>query len=212
MLNELLADERTDVRVVGDVVERRIQIGRRRQARRHHDAIQEMLRAGIVIGLRAADDAHHHRIAVVRNPRPERRRENPSGEDAREFLDRRSDRRWGPAGPWPSSCARAVRIEQDQADAEQLQHLARVVFVRLHPGRGIELLVVHHVEIAAHGGVQRDIAQQLPKAAERIGVQQLLIGLHPTGEPHVDARDDEDLSQREGDALAQLVAAEQAHS
>ena len=67
---------------------------------------------------------------------------------------------------------RAVFVELIKPDREQLQQLARVIFVGFAARRR---LVIHHVQIAAHGRTERDILNDLPVVFERIFLQQAQI-------------------------------------
>ena len=62
MLNQLLRDERTDVRVVEDVVDGVVQILRGCLVGRQHGAVQQRLGADVVLGL-----VGDHRVDVVRD-------------------------------------------------------------------------------------------------------------------------------------------------
>ena len=64
---------------------------------------------------------------------------------------------------------RPIRIQTVQADGKELQDFTRIVFIR------IRLLVVGHVQIVAHGGIQRDLVQQLSEVSERVAIQGLQV-------------------------------------
>ena len=67
----------------------------------------------------------------------------------------------------------AIQIELDQAQAKQLHHLARIVFVGCPPCRRVFLQVAFGVEVIAHGRVEGDVFQQLAVVAKRIGHQHI---------------------------------------
>ena len=102
----------------------------------------------------------------------------------------------------------AVLVELDQADAEQLHHLAGKVFVRQAPGGRVFLAVADVGEVDAHHRAQGDVLQQVAVVAEGLAVQGVqVIGIGPgVGvEVRIGLRHHEDLVQRPGHALAQLV-------
>ena len=88
MLDQLLADERPDIRMIENVIQRRFQIGFGGPARRHHQTVQQRLRSGVVVRLE-----RHHRADVVRRIVLLQRRAglcriSPPGIDFREILNR----------------------------------------------------------------------------------------------------------------------------
>ena len=104
---------------------------------------------------------------------------------------------------------RAVRVELDQADREELHELARVVLVGADIELRVRLPVPQHREIDAHHRVQRDLLDQLAEIAEGVARERVVVVREadriPVGER--DLRGDQDLRQRPCHALAQLVAA-----
>ena len=200
VLNQLLRDERADVRIVEDVVDRVVQVPGRALARGQHHAVQQGLRLPVVLGL-----VGHHRVDVVRHARSGRGRETPAGEDASEVVDvvlRVGRNRLSLV----VELRRAIDIEPHSTDREQLQDLARVVLVR--PGAR----VVVDVEVVPHRRIERDVVEQLAVVAERVAIEDLKVGRHPAWLRDFDAGDDDDLVQRERDALAQLIfAVERVH-
>ena len=206
MLNELLRDERADVRVVGEHVERRRQlvlragrVGRaaRAGAAREHRAVK-ILRAGVV----SRPAARHHRVAVVRDAVLEGDVEPPAGEDACEVVDGRL-RVGGDGVALRVEHGRAVEVQLVRADREELVDLAGEVLVR-----ALRRALVH-VEVVAHRGGERDVAEERAVAAEGVAVERLKIRRHPRGAVDGEVRDDENLVEREGHALAQLRLARQ---
>ncbi len=205
-LDQLATDEGADVRMLVDRVERVGEVLRRGLAGRQHLAVQDRLRRDVVMRV------ERHQIGrIVDGVRPLRRggperRVGPAGERAREGLDdgevvarhrhaaRIVDRR-------------AVGVELRQPDREQLQHLARVVLVRLHGRR--RLVVVDHVEVVAHRRMERHALDQLAIVDERVVEQHLLVVANAVRRLDVDRRDHEDLRVRERDPLPQLVRAGQ---
>ncbi len=103
---------------------------------------------------------------------------------------------------------RSVLIQFVKSDGEQLHDFARVVLVRAGVQHRVRLVVMHHVEVIAHGWVKGDVLEQLSKIAEGILGQQIPVGRHAFRmiiHGVAVAGDDHELTQREGDALAQLV-------
>ncbi len=103
---------------------------------------------------------------------------------------------------------RAVDVQFLQPDREQLHDLARVVFVGLVPRAC--LAVAEVAEVLAHRDVVGHVLQQRCVAVEGGVGQHVPVGAGLLRTVVVDQsgmlrRDDEDLRQREGHALAQLV-------
>ena len=103
----------------------------------------------------------------------------------------------------------AIGVQSHQADGHQLHHFARVVLVRPQVGAGHCFLVAEHRQVHAHRRVQRHVFQQSSIVAQRIARQQVVEIGRGIGEvlQRADLRHHEDLRQRPGHALAQLVAA-----
>ena len=102
---------------------------------------------------------------------------------------------------------RAVGMEAVEAEGEELEDLAGVVFVRDAAGGEVRLVVAQHVEIAAHRGMEGDRFDQVAGVAEGVleeGVVVVGQGLGAIVERAVFG-DDHDLAESEGDALAELV-------
>ncbi len=70
---------------------------------------------------------------------------------------------------------RAVGIQFDQPDGEELHQLARVVFIRADVARGIGFLVAEHREIHTHRRVQRHVLHQLPEIPESVAGEQVVV-------------------------------------
>ena len=68
---------------------------------------------------------------------------------------------------------RAIRIQPDRADREELEDLARVVLV------GPRARVAVHVEVVAHRRVERDLVEQVAIVAEGVAVEDLEVRRHP---------------------------------
>ena len=64
---------------------------------------------------------------------------------------------------------RARVIQHDQANAEKLIDLARVVFVRMQVLGKVGALVALHVQVNAHLRAQGDLLEQHAVVAERVG-------------------------------------------
>ena len=98
-----------------------------------------------------------------------------------------------------SSGERAVGIELAGADREQLKQLAREVLVRL------VAVVVDVVQVVTHHRRQRDGLQDVAVVAERASEQCVVVVAQAVGAVQVDAAHHQDLLERPGHALAQLV-------
>ena len=95
-----------------------------------------------------------------------------------------------------------------QADREQLHHFARVVLVGTDVARRVGLLVLDVAEIDAHRRMQGHVFDQRAVVAEGVAAEHVVPARERpglVGQRAVLARDDEDLAQRERDALAQLI-------
>jgi hypothetical protein len=97
----------------------------------------------------------------------------------------------------------AVGVEPDQADGEQLQQFAREVLVGAATGR--RLVAVGQVQVLAHLRTDGHLAQQRAVVAEGVAAQQLQVGRRLLGVVVLVHRDHDDLAQRVGHPLAQLV-------
>mmetsp|Transcript_41215 Transcript_41215/g.96362 ORF Transcript_41215/g.96362 Transcript_41215/m.96362 type:complete len:583 (-) Transcript_41215:713-2461(-) len=105
---------------------------------------------------------------------------------------------------------RAIGIELDETDGEQLQHFTRKVLVWMGALVGALLLAAQQIEVVAHGRVQRHVLQQRAPVAEGIAVEHVHIAAHGRrADVGRDIADDEDLQQRPADAGTQLVLAGQ---
>ena len=126
--------------------------------------------------IRAVDDDHACG-GQCRN-RHCRRIDIPASEHVRERLDRRlivgDDRQ-----PIGIQLDRAIRVQRIEADREELQHLAGIVFIARGKGRGNRLLVAPHVQILPHDRVQRDIFEQLAEIAEGVIGEHVVVGRQP---------------------------------
>ncbi|MEZ5458351.1 MAG: hypothetical protein R3E65_03145 [Steroidobacteraceae bacterium] len=104
---------------------------------------------------------------------------------------------------------RAVGVELDEPDREQLHQLARVVLVGAQVRARHGALVAEHRQVHTHRRMQRDVLEQHPEIAEGVAREHVVeVGGRETEvlqRPNL--RDHHDLRQREGDALAQLVLA-----
>jgi hypothetical protein len=100
---------------------------------------------------------------------------------------------------------RPVRIEEVHADREELKDLAGVVFVRRDVRRRRRGVVVDHVEVAAHRRVQGQVVEDLPIVLEGVVQEHVQVRRHLAGLRDLEPRNNEDLVEREGDALTELV-------
>jgi hypothetical protein len=101
--------------------------------------------------------------------------------------------------------AASVGIELGKAEREQLHQLARVIFIGRCALGWVRLIVIRHVQIAAHSGIERDgfddvaiivesvIAKDSPVGRKRVSMNARLLGDYP------------DFAERERHTLAQLI-------
>ena len=210
-LDQLSRNERADIRVIEDIVERRLEVLLRgltiRQDRLRDTRIaQQFLRARRVL-LRV----RLHRLNLGRVGALRRREERssgvvPTGEDVGEALDHGLVvGRKGIAGPVHRHAP--VRVQLDEPDREQLHELAGVILVGPDVARRVGLPVAEHVEERSHRRVQGDVFDQLAEVTERAAGEQVVVvrGRKRHLEQLAVLRDDHDLRKREGDALAQLI-------
>ncbi len=102
---------------------------------------------------------------------------------------------------------RAVGVELDQSDREQLHHLARIVLVR---HAAVVAAVGKRGEVLPHRRVLRDRLEQFAIVAEGMGRERVQIGgqrMRGRLQRGVRGRGDEDLRQRVGHALPQRIRA-----
>ena len=157
---------------------------------------------------------HHHRAGeVLVGPAAAgpavRRSEVEAGENAGELGDVAIvvGRNWLAVS---IQLAAAVRVEFPQADGEELQVFPGVVFVRIAGDRRIGLLVSGVAQIPAHRGMECHFPQQIAVIPQRVAGQRVVVIRHRLGlllEVRVAPGNDEDLREREGHALAELVLA-----
>src|SRR5688500_14626362 len=168
MLDEELSDERSDIRVIEKIIESLVEgtlgICRYRRiacavcARRDRSVLcarirQERLCTEVVVRRNQS-----HGIFVIYDPSlrvgASEVTERPAGEDFREFVYvflRVCRNRVALLVQLP----RPVLVQKVKPDAEELQYLTRIIFIR------VQLSAASHVEIEAHGRTQRDVGHQL---------------------------------------------------
>ena len=210
-LDELSRDERSDIRVIEDIIERGLEVLLRGltlgQDRLCDTRVaQQFLRARRVL-LRIR--LHRLNLGRVRAPglREERSaRVVPTGEDVGKALDhglvvggKRIAGRVHRHAP--------VRVQLYQPDREQLHELAGVILVGADVARRVGLPVAEHVEERAHRRVQGHVFHQLAEVTERSAGEQVVIirGRKRHLEQFAVLRHNHDLRKREGNALAQLI-------
>ena len=156
----------------------------------------------------------HHGIDVIRPGGAEVRigqvgEVAPAGEDFRGFGDDGlivgRDRQAGGV-----ELERAVRLELNQPHAEELHDLPREVLVGVGACDRIGLGVFQGGEVAAHDRAERHLFEQGPEIAEGVFRQDVPVVGRALGLTGVEAvvADDEDLTEGERHALAQLVRGE----
>ncbi len=202
MLYQPQRDERPDIRMIENDTEHLIEILLGGLSRRDRLA-QHRLHVRVMKAL----DRNHRAAEICRIVRRRRRawfrRIGPSGEHPRHLLNLRlivSRNRL----PATIELRRAIRIQHDRADREQLQEFASVVFIRQRTLRRIRLVVVHHVEVKAHRRRQRDRFHHVFVVRKRILREQVQIWHHPLN-ADLQARNNKHLLERECDPLSQLV-------
>ena len=211
-LDELLRDERADVRVHERVVERHREILLGALARRHREAVeQHLLTGGVVLGV----GRHRREVVFALGPGevvdvPE----VPARERVREALDDGLvvGRQRHAVG---AELRRAVGVQLLEPDREQLQQLPGEVLVGADVALGIGAPVALHGQVLAHDGVQRHLLEQGAVVAEGVPDEDVVVVREPLllgAEPALAPRHDEDLGQREGHALAQLVVGLDGHA
>jgi len=94
-----------------------------------------------------------------------------------------------------------------EADGEKLHDFARVVFVGFVAGDGIRLAVAHHAEVGAHHGAEGDILEEVAVVSEGIPEQHVVVECNAFVRTIelTKLRDDKDLGEGEGHALAELI-------
>ena len=144
----------------------------------------------------------HHRVDVVGDTGSRGGHKAPPGEHASEVID-------GVLGvgrdrqPVFIQLDRAIDVQTNGSDGEELQNLARVVLVRSDSAVSVD------VEIIPHRGIERDFVQQLPIVSESVAIERLQIRSHPARLSDVEPRDHDDLMQSERDSLTQLICSVQ---
>jgi hypothetical protein len=117
--------------MIHDVVERSVELRLGTLPAGKRESAEQLLRAEIVIVLAAlAVEPKAERLDVVGNAGAVLRSEDPAGQDARELFDSlliiARDR-----SPLAVAKRCSIRMQELGSDREELQQLARIVFVRL---------------------------------------------------------------------------------
>ena len=139
-----------------------------------------------------------HRIDVVHDSRIGRRSKVPSREDSRECIDNALVIRRNGLSILTQH-RRSIFVESVQSDGEQLQDFTRVIFV------GIRSIVSRHIQVVTHRWIKRDLIQQLTVVAESVAIENLEVRRHAAGMRDIDAGHHNNLMQRKGHTLAQLI-------
>ena len=103
---------------------------------------------------------------------------------------------------------RAIELELQQADAEQLHQFTGVVLVGQRAGGGVELDVAAERQVLAHRRVGRHRLQQAAVVAEGVGLQQIeerRPAKLPPAAGQAEHRHDDDFRQRQRHPLAQRI-------
>ena len=208
MLDELPADEGTDIGMSKDVGERAVEILRGGLPGRESGSVEKHLRGGVVVRF---DRGHGH--GVVGGAIGEAGGSSPGGRGVGPAGDRRG-RRPGLDPGCRRECrvsgrvelGRAIGVEEIEAHGEELHEFAGVVLVRDlgNTVHGDGLVAVEHVEIGAHAGGEGDVLHDGGEVAEGVVDEGVLEGDYGAGVDGVGG-DDEHLGECEGDALAELI-------
>ena len=204
-----MADEGACIGMAEDHVQRLLEVRLRALPRRQHGAVEQPLLVGRVerrpglhgnaeVAPRAEEAPRIALVLAAERPARERPREG-----LHHLLVIGRDRL-----VLGVQAQRAVRVKLVEADREQLQDLAGVVLVGIEPQLGDRLAARRHVEVDPHGGAERHRLQQLAEVAETVLRQEVEIRRQPlrvVAHVGVHVRDHEELGEREGDPLAELV-------
>ena len=205
MLDQLLAKEWTNIRVVEKIVERNRQIrlctgyvGGPTGAGTCWSCLTIQESLGVVIVSSAP--SRDHWVAPIGNAGTQYRGiKIPAGKDARKFiylsLRVRRDRH-----PLGVQLRTTVSVKEHGSDREQLQNFSPKVLVRIRPR------TQPHVQVFTHRRRESYLLQKGSIVAECIAVEGLQVDGHPAGPvDFAGGRDHQNLVQRKGDALTQLV-------
>ena len=100
---------------------------------------------------------------------------------------------------------RAVRIQLDQTDREQLQYFPGVVFIRMGALGRVLLFGLKHVQVITHCRMQRHTFENRAVVIERMTIERVHIGRHRHRvQVRCDVRDHEYLRECKGDTGTQL--------
>ena len=102
---------------------------------------------------------------------------------------------------------RAVDVEFDQADGEELHHLSGVVLIGTDVSRPVWSLVAEHAQIHSHGRMQGHLLHEVREVSEGVSHQDIVVVRQPIGHLPQPAklRHHHDLREGERDALSKLV-------
>ncbi len=144
---------------------------------------QELLGSLVVVRVRPGRvPVELHRDEVVERVvflglGPRERGVGPSGEDVSQVLDVVL----GIGGDRIAAAVELqapVRVEEVDADREELHHLPRVVLVRRDRSCGVRLVVVDHVEVMAHCRIERQVPEDRPVVREGVRKEQVQVRRH----------------------------------
>ena len=191
LLDELLADEGTDVGMHEDIVDCIGEIRLDRLPRRQRHSVEQGLRALVVVRVDRNHVAEEILRIVLACRNSGEHRVGPAREHVRESLYRVAliIGRYRRAASIENQ--RTVLVQLRNPDREQLHDLSRVVLVWTDAvGR---LVVVDHVQIVAHYRRQRHLGEDVLVVAEGVVEKYLLVLRHPVRQVDVSARRHQDL-------------------
>jgi hypothetical protein len=205
VFNQLLADERRHRVLRHQRIQHRFQILLRGLPGWNVDAPEDGLRAGVVIAFHREHLTDVVRRIVAPAARAGRGRIGPPRQRLGHVRDHRlviSGNRM-PAGIEDRA---SIRIQLCKSKREQLHQLARIILVRGCVLRWIGLVVIGHVQVAAHGRTQRYSLDQIAVVSESVVSKNAPIGRERIRILHAGLlRHHPDLAQNERHALEKLV-------
>ena len=205
-LNQLPANKRPDIRMIEDRIEGGGKVLCGRLSSRDQHTVQDCL------GISRVMAGHvDHRVTPVGRWIENRRicglRVGPTRKDRGRSEDRLLvvGRNRQPDGAEGQA---SIKIEMIEADREQLHDLTGVVFVRQPRTGSVCLIVLEHVEISPHRGIEGDVLEELAKIPKGAIDQDIIVGRERSRlvtQISGGIRNHQDFTQSEGNPLSQLV-------
>ena len=206
----MLADERCCVRMLEEISQRIVHITHavldRRSAGGNCEAVQQRLRAEVVF---LSPHLHRHGTVVVAPAvvAPSLTAEPQPREHARELCDLRVavSRDWLVK---PIELAHAALIQLPEADAKQLLHFPRVIFIWILVDLWARFLISDVTEVTTHHRMERHLAQNIGVIAKGIPHEDVVVIRNAERfvfQIRIAPRHDADLAQHKRHALPQLI-------